>query len=268
MNGMNSEITVGIDRFNLKMIALVLMTLDHLHQFFASNGIPIWFTWLGRLSAPLFFFTMAEGFFHTRNRITYIKRLYFFSVIMSLGKFVAWKISINNSSYPSVSNNIFETFFLIGFNILMFELLTQKDMVLLKKIMIIFIVVIFEIVFPISLFLLPNWWMSKIILSFFPCPLLCEGGFAFVSLGITFFYLRNDRKKMMIVYSIFSLLFVPFSQFSLQSAFYHDYQWMMIFSVPLMILYNGKRGYGLKYLFYLYYPAHIFIFFYISGIIK
>lgn len=44
------------------------MTMDHMHEFLASTGIPIWFNWLGRLSAPLFFFTMAEGFFYTGNR--------------------------------------------------------------------------------------------------------------------------------------------------------------------------------------------------------
>lgn len=268
MNIANNQITKGMDRFNLKMLALALMTMDHIHQFFSSNGIPIWFTWLGRLSAPLFFFTMAEGFFYTRNRITYVKRLYFFSVIMSLGKFLAWKISINAPSFPSVPNNIFQTFFLIGFNILIFECLSGKKRGVVQKIIILSLVIIFEIVLPMSVALLPNRSVSRIILSFFPCPLLCEGGLPFVFLGMAFFYLRNERKKMMVVYSIFSLSLFPFSNFSLENAFYQNYQWMMIFAVPLMMIYNGKRGHGLKYFFYLYYPAHIFLFFYIAGILK
>lgn len=268
MNIANNQITKGMDRFNLKMLALALMTMDHIHQFFSSNGIPIWFTWLGRLSAPLFFFTMAEGFFYTRNRITYVKRLYLFSVIMSLGKFIAWKISMNNSSYPTVTNNIFETFFLIGFNILIFEYLNREERGSSQKIIMLSLVITFEIVLPMSVGLLPDRGMSRIMLSFLPSPLLCEGGLPFVFLGMAFFYLRNERKKMMVIYSIFSLSFFPLYYFSLENAFYHNYQWMMIFAVPLMMIYNGKRGHGLKYFFYLYYPAHIFLFFYISGIIK
>ena len=47
--------------FALKTIALFLMLLDHLYQFLGFTGmVPIWFTWLGRLSAPIFCFCAAE----------------------------------------------------------------------------------------------------------------------------------------------------------------------------------------------------------------
>lgn len=39
---------------------------------------------------------------------------------------------------------------------------------------------------------------------------------------------------------------------------YH-YQWMMIFVLPLLLLYNGERGNYPKKLFYIYYPLHLFI---------
>lgn len=258
----------GIDGFTLKIIALGLMTIDHIYEFFSSNGIPIWFTWLGRLSAPLFFFTMAEGFFHTKNRIIYVKRLYIFSVIMSLGKFIAWKISIINPSYSIVHNNIFETFFLISLNILLFEFLRDENKAVYKKIIIIFIAILFEVVLPISVYSLFSTSTSKIIASFLPCLLLCEGNLPFVALGITYFYIRENRKKMIIIYTIFSLISFPFFNFSFENAFYNNYQWMMIFSLPLILLYNGKKGYGLKYLFYVYYPVHVFLLFLISGIIN
>ena len=44
----------------LKWIALVLMFLDHLGEFFPLV-IPVGFRWLGRLSAPLFLFCLAQG---------------------------------------------------------------------------------------------------------------------------------------------------------------------------------------------------------------
>ncbi|EKQ51699.1 MULTISPECIES: TraX family protein [unclassified Clostridium] len=264
----NSVAKKGINDFTLKIIALILMTVDHIHQFFSSNGIPIWFTWIGRLSAPLFFFTMAEGFFYTRNRVTYVKRLYFFSVVMSLGKLIAWEISISDRSFPTVYNNIFETFFLVAFNILIFEFLRGRNEEFYKKVFVIFIVIVCEIILPIGVYkFVSSKIISKFILSFLPCPLLCEGNFIFVVLGITFFYLRDNHKEMMLIYLIFSLSFLPYLNFSFKEAFYHNYQWMMIFAAPLMMLYNGKKGCGLKYLFYIYYPVHIFIFFFIVGLI-
>ena len=56
---------LSLSNFQLKCIAALLMALDHLRAFFLS--LPLWFRYLGRLSAPIFFFLTVEGFFHTRN---------------------------------------------------------------------------------------------------------------------------------------------------------------------------------------------------------
>jgi hypothetical protein len=48
--------------FKIKILALVFMFLDHVHYFFQfTDKIPIAFSWIGRLSADLFLFTMIEG---------------------------------------------------------------------------------------------------------------------------------------------------------------------------------------------------------------
>ncbi len=41
---------------------------------------------------------------------------------------------------------------------------------------------------------------------------------------------------------------------------------MMIGALPLMLLHNGARGRGLKWLFYLFYPAHIAALFLIGNL--
>ena len=62
--------TRGLSSTGLKWIALGLMVLDHIHYMFAYTGlVPEWFSMLGRLSAPLFLFCLAEGFAHTGNII-------------------------------------------------------------------------------------------------------------------------------------------------------------------------------------------------------
>lgn len=46
---------------------------------------------------------------------------------------------------------------------------------------------------------------------------------------------------------------------TLELMFKYHYQWMMIFALPLLLLYNGKRGNYPKKLFYIYYPLHLFV---------
>ena len=79
----------GLSSTALKEIALALMLLDHIHYFFAFTGaVPEWFSMLGRVSAPLFLFCTVEGFAHTRDRKTYLLRLWALGAGMGLVQFL------------------------------------------------------------------------------------------------------------------------------------------------------------------------------------
>ncbi len=74
----------GLSGTALKLIALVLMTLDHIHYILGFTGkIPEWFSMAGRLAAPLFLFCLAEGFAHTHNRKSYFLKIYLISIGMN-----------------------------------------------------------------------------------------------------------------------------------------------------------------------------------------
>ncbi len=51
-----------------------------------------------------------------------------------------------------------------------------------------------------------------------------------------------------------------------ESVFFVNYQWMMLFSLPFLIAYNGNRGKKIKKIFYIYYPIHL-IFLHILGVL-
>lgn len=50
--------------------------------------MPIYFRWIGRLSAPIFAFCVVEGILKTRNKKIYLLRMYFFSTFMSIMDFI------------------------------------------------------------------------------------------------------------------------------------------------------------------------------------
>ena len=102
----------------LKWVALVLMLLDHLGEFFPQS-VPLWFRWLGRMSAPLFLFCLAQGLEKTRSRPRYLKRLWTGSAVMGLGSFA---LTLLFPQTPvAISNNIFSTMAVIACIVWIYE---------------------------------------------------------------------------------------------------------------------------------------------------
>ena len=81
--------------------------------------------------------------------------------------------------------------------------------------------------------------------------------------GITLYFLLEKTELLSVVYILFSI-----SQFSSEMINGGPVtQWMMLFALPLMLRYNGKKGPGLKYFFYFFYPAHTFFLFYLANFV-
>lgn len=69
----------------LKLIALLLMVLDHLGYFFFPD--QEWMRAVGRLAMPIFAFAIARGFYYTSNRRKYLLRMGLLALI-SQGPFM------------------------------------------------------------------------------------------------------------------------------------------------------------------------------------
>lgn len=65
----------------LKIIGVICMTLDH---FSTILGAPIWFRYIGRFAAVIFFFCAVESVVLTHDRRAYCKRLWFMSMGMKI----------------------------------------------------------------------------------------------------------------------------------------------------------------------------------------
>lgn len=69
----------GITANQLRLLAMVLMVLDHLWATIIPGND--WMTHLGRMAFPIFAFQIAEGYCHTSDWRRYLKRLLVFALI-------------------------------------------------------------------------------------------------------------------------------------------------------------------------------------------
>jgi hypothetical protein len=240
----------------VKIAGIVLMTMDHLHQMFIAQGAPGWLSWFGRPVATMFIFLCAEGFFYTRDKKRYM--LQFLGGFL----FMAAMNRILSAAMPmehiALINNIFGTLFMAAWYMWMVDRVRggfkEKNPVkILSAIggMILPLVISFAMVLALQ----SENRIAAMIFLFIPNPLSVEGGFALVFMGVAFYLLRKYRLAQAALVLVISAL----SWYSSKDSASGNFQWLMAFAVIPIFLYNGKRGRGGKYFFYVFYPAHIYL---------
>lgn len=93
--------------FHLHIIAMAFMLCDHLWATVVSGND--WLTCIGRIAFPIFAFMTAEGFFMTKDRKKYAKRLLIFALISE----VPFNLMMSGSPFYPFHQNVLFTF-LIG----------------------------------------------------------------------------------------------------------------------------------------------------------
>ncbi|WP_084870172.1 TraX family protein [Streptococcus salivarius] len=268
---------LSLSGFQLKYIALITMVFDHIHYFFDYTGkIPIWFTMIGRLAAPLFLFTVIEGFIHTRNRKKYFLKIYVLAILMGLIQF-----GFYNFLHPLVRPDGFfpKNMMLSSFAILLVALqgiawIQEKKY--LKGIP----TLLFPLMLPWLMLLLylsgqdkPIFTLFINLLNYTVLPThtsISDGGTWLLLTGIAMYLCHKNLKKEVLAFVTVSLVWVlmgiVLSRPSFQDLMFRYIEWMEIFAAPLMLCYNGQRGKGSKYLFYVFYPTHIYLLYALSVI--
>ena len=245
----------GITGTQLKLIGIILMVFDHVHQMFYYAGAPLWFGMLGRLVLPIFLFMAAEGFHYTRDRKKYMLRLLIGFWLMNVLTFIFSRVFPLESVV--LMNNVFGTMLLSTMMMSMIDSLKEKKF--LKAILMLVLPAIPTVLF--LLFLNTNPMLAVYSSMIFPSFIMVEGGFLVVILGAVLYLFREKR---IIQYIAILLVGLISTGFNFTNLFSGNHQWMMIFSIVLIALYNGQRGKGSKYFFYIFYPAHIYILYVMS----
>ena len=253
----NALVKKGLTGHTIKIIGIILMFICHINQMFFMYGVPAWLDWFGRPVAIIFLFFCAEGFAYTRSRTKYLLRLLIGFELMYV---VSMQLSKAVPSQTMLMNSIFGTLFLAA--LLMFA----ADMILngvkakrggkiacgilLLLSPVIATAVVNELIAQVLNGAIPFWAIPFI--GAIPSFVTVEGSFIFPLLGLLFYLLRKDGFKARLIQLI------HLAVFCIYSAVIGSTEWMAIFAAIPLLLYNGERGKGSKYFFYIFYPAHIY----------
>jgi hypothetical protein len=230
------------------------MTIDHLHQMFIAQGAPGWLAWFGRPVAVIFVFLCAEGFFYTRSKKRYMLQLlagFLFMSAMNLLLSILMPVE-----QVALINNIFGALFMAAFYMWMIDHLLAgfNEKRLLKILSAIGGMLLPFVISLATLLALQSENRTAVLVLFFiPSPVSVEGGFVLVFMGVAFYILRKYR----LIQAALVVAISALTWYSSQNS--GSFQWLMLFAVIPMLLYNGTRGKGGKYFFYVYYPAHIYL---------
>jgi hypothetical protein len=242
-----------LNALHLKIIALTLMFIEHFGRFLPSAmpaHYPSYFLYTGRIVAPIFFFLAVESYFKTRRRRAYITRLFVWAGIMALGNYVVYRVvrALYEQDFAPWNERVNP----VGFNIL------------------------FSLAVGVSLVAVLEWtriqsgW-KKASGGLGALALVYAGWNAeYSNLGVAMilvFYVFYNRKPWLyIAYALLCL--AVFVQGWIESSGHiwpGECQWAMIAALPFFMLYNGERGRpSLKYLFYVFYPLHVWALYYLS----
>lgn len=267
-----------LNAFQIKIIALITMTLDHFskYQTFTVNrtfndvlGIA------GRIAAPLFLFMVVEGLRHTRSKPKYIFRLYIAGVIIGISNRIVEKIGGTGVLFDNTLPMLFYTAL---FAFCIEQIIKNRGKIKSVCIAVSGLIVPF-IFYILNVILQENGFAAiwRIIEIFFPSPLSISYSILFVIMGVAWYFINNKVINCVIL-GLLSVAckLVPATVFfavptvwlspvfiSTFGLFVND-QWWMFLAIPFILIYNGEKGHSLKYLFYIYYPLHVYVLFFIQ----
>ncbi len=214
------------------------MLIDHIGFFLLPD--VLWFRYIGRLSMPLFAFFIAEGCRHTSHKLRYFLRVF----LLGLGCQIVYSTQqlMAGSGY-FLEFNILLTFsfsLIVGFAYLSWEKAVESGDI--RKIRL-----------RAVLFLAAFLSAVVVCVLFREAPIYIRFEYALPGIMLPLAALiSKDRNRQFLYFSAALLLFCAASY--RQTPFV----WYALFDIPLLALYNGKKGkLRLKYAFYLFYPAHM-----------
>ncbi len=224
----------GLNSNQIKIAAFGAMTIDHAVWLCFPGLQTQWYVLLlhalGRITAPVMWFFLAEGFHYTTNIEGYVKRLFAFALISHFAYGFAFGIP-----WMPLSTGVFNqtsVMWPLAWSVVLMAIMGRQDIGKGWKI---------AAIVGICLMAFPADWSSVAVM----CPYflyLHRGNF------------RRQAWQLLLWSAQYALVyyFVLDKQYGLL-------QMCTLLSLPLLAAYNGERGRmrGMQWFFYIFYPAHL-----------
>lgn len=230
----------------IKLIAIVAMTIDHFTWMFfpgyPAEPLPVFLHIIGRITCPIMCYFIAEGYYYTRDVGKYTRRLFLFAClshfayVYASADFVDWR-SFLPGYYGSFLNQT-SVLWSLAWGLVMLRVAdSEKIKDSLKPVVIVLI----------CLIAIPADWS-------------CIASLCILGFGTN----RGNFRKQMLWMLFYVAIYAVVYFFAIDRV-YGLLQMAVVFSIPVLMLYNGQRGKSasvnrvMKWLFYLYYPLHLLV---------
>ena len=232
----------GLNSNHLKMIAIIAMTVDHFADLFFPNfpckPVPLVLHFIGRLTAPIMWFFIFEGFYYTRDIKKYMLRLGVFAIVSHFA--YCFGFGINPVPFYDGTDSVT----LFNQTSVMYPLFVSVVVLWLNK----RVEGINSILKFAATFIL--------IWSAFPADWSCIAVLAIIGM----YEYRGNLNKQMIAMSAAVIVYGIVSWFFVSRVYAVELVGVLMI-YPLLKNYNGERGKAkwMKWFFYLFYPLHLVI---------
>lgn len=226
----------GLNGNQLKLVAIVAMTIDHLVWTLFPGYNTEWYVVLlhiiGRLTAPIMWFFIAEGYHYTHDIRKYAGRLFLLAAVSHFAYNFCFGIPF--IPFQTTAFNQTGVVWSLAWGLVLLYIHDQKPWKPWLKILVTIVVCLIT----------------------FPSDWSCIATMAVLYIGL---YRGNFKKQMtymMLWTAVYALVYFLFID-----KVYAFIQLFTCLTIPLLRLYNGKRGTmkGIGKLFYIYYPLHLFL---------
>ena len=236
----------GLSANAIKIIAIIAMTADHiawiLFPGYQTGAVPLILHVIGRITCPIMCYFIAEGYHHSKNITRYTQRLFLFAFLSHFAyvffssNYTDWKCFI-----PFCSGDVLNqtsVMWSLAWGLVMLRIANSTKI----KAAIQYILII-----GICLITLPSDWS-------------CIASLCVLAFGTN----RGNFKKQMLWMVFYVGLYTAVYCIALDMV-YGLMQMAVVLAIPVLGMYNGKRGFSpkinavMKYAFYIYYPLHLFV---------
>lgn len=231
-----AEKSRGLNANQIKLIAIVAMTVDHLTWTLFPGYNTEWYVILlhiiGRLTAPIMWFFIAEGYHYTHNVKKYMGRLFLLAFVSHFAynfcfgiPFIPFQTTVFNQTGVVWS---------LAWGLVLLYISDKPE----RK----------------------GWQKTLativICLITFPSDWSCIATMAILGIGTN----RGNFKKQMSLMMFWTLMYAVVYFFFIDKV-YALIQLGTCLTIPFLKSYNGERGSfkGMGKLFYVYYPLHLFL---------